>query len=62
LRKVIEDNQDWLEEIFELIIPWNENSITLDLELFSQHHCPPGTLVAMEKITEEMFELEYARV
>jgi len=77
IKDAIEENKEWFEEIFDTIIPWNEQFVAVDklvrvrwrglpLELwnydcFKHIAALLGTLVEIDEATLALEEMEYAR-
>ncbi|KAL9285053.1 hypothetical protein ACSQ67_024583 [Phaseolus vulgaris] len=49
IKDAIEENKAWFEEMFDTIIPWDEQFML------------PGTLIEVDEATMAPEELEYAR-
>ena len=77
IKEAIEENKEWFEEMFETIIPWEEQFVAVDklvcvrsrglplklwnTDCFKHIAALMGTLVEVDEATLDLEELEYAR-
>ncbi|ESW30479.1 hypothetical protein PHAVU_002G156300 [Phaseolus vulgaris] len=77
IKEAIEENKEWFEEIFDTIIPWNEQFVAVDklvwvrcrglplklwnYDCFKHIAALLGTLVEIDEATLALEEMEYAR-
>ncbi|ESW04590.1 hypothetical protein PHAVU_011G108300 [Phaseolus vulgaris] len=77
IKDAIEENKEWFEEIFDTIIPWNEQFVAVDklvwvrcrglplklwnYDCFKHRAALLGTLVEIDEATLALEEMEYAR-
>ena len=77
IKDAIEENKEWFEEIFDTIIPWNEQFVAVDklvwvrcrglplklwnYDCFKHRVALLGTLVEIDEATLALEEMEYAR-
>ena len=77
IKDAIEENKEWFEEIFDTIIPWNEQFVAVDklvwvrcrglplklwnYDCFKHITALLGTLVEIDEATLALEEMEYAR-
>jgi len=77
IQEAIEENKQWFEELFDTIIPWEEQFVAVDklvwvrcrglplklrnTDCFKHIAALMGTLIEVDKATLELEELKYAR-
>jgi len=77
VKEVVEEKKEWFDDLFDTIVPWEDQFVVVDklvwvrcrglplilwnVDCFGKNAALLGNLVEVDKATQELEELEYAR-